>query len=160
MNLDKLMLKNPNLTINKFNCYKIFFICLLETIKLYDDFVIPKSILCKVAIIDSSELLALEAEFLQKVDYSVYIEEAEFFKYKLKLKGLYEGIIKAQFEQQPKPERQTISLLNKQKNECNNAADNVVSYECFKRKCSYFSNENNDSNDFLKDTTSKNFCEL
>jgi len=94
MNLDKLMLKNVELTINKYNCYKIFFASLLETNKIYDDYVIPKNILCKVALIDSKELISLEAEFLQQVNYNLYIEENEFLKYKIKLINLQDKIKK------------------------------------------------------------------
>lgn len=92
MNLDKLMLKNNNFTINKSNCHRIFFLSLLETNKLYDDFVIPKSFLCKVALIDSKELISLEAEFLQRLEYDLYIEESHFASYKSKLDILQQRI--------------------------------------------------------------------
>lgn len=89
MNLDKLLLKDKNLVINKFNCYKIFFACLIETNKLYDDYVIPRDFLCKVGLIDKTELTNLEAEFLNRSGYCLYIRENEFFAYKTKLINLF-----------------------------------------------------------------------
>ena len=152
MNLDKLMLNNENLSINKLNCYKVFFASLLVTNKLYDDFVIPKSILCKVALIDSSELISLEAEFLQKVSYNIFIEEAEFFKYKLKLKSLHDKI-KKEIEKQ----KEEKEIGEKQLKENNNGL------QSFKRKCCYFnyansySDNSDNGNEYLDNN---NFCEL
>lgn len=86
------MLKNNNFSINKSNCHKIFLAGLLETNKLYDDFVIPKSFLCKVALIDAKELIGLEAEFLQRLGYHLYVEESDFQSYKSKLDCLKQRV--------------------------------------------------------------------
>jgi len=77
---------------------------LLETNKLYDDFVIPKNFLCKVALIDAKELISLEAEFLQRLEYNLYIEESDFLSYKSKLNSL-QLRIQIELEAQ-KPERE------------------------------------------------------
>ncbi len=90
MNLDKFLLKNPKLIINKYNCYKIFFLCLLETNKLLDDFNIPDKILYKIGILKTNELILLESEFLYKIEYSLFIHEKDFFNYKIKLENLFE----------------------------------------------------------------------
>jgi hypothetical protein len=150
MNLDKLMLNNENLSINKFNCYKVFFASLLVTNKLYDDFVIPKSILCKVALIDSSELISLEAEFLQKVSYNIYIEEAEFFKYKLKLQSLHDKI-KKEIEKQ----KEEKEISEKQLKENNNGL------QSFKWKCCHFNYDNSDNdNEYLDNNKTFGSCNL
>ena len=143
MNLDKLMLNNNNITINKLNCHKIFFASLVETNKLYDDFVIPKNILCKVALIESSELISIEAEFLQKVNYNLYIEENQFLKYKLKLNNLYEKKkieLNINKEEEERKEKQKVEQMEK----------------VFKSKCFYY---NYVSADF-SNNTNNNFCEL
>lgn len=147
MNLDKLMLSNQNFTINRFNCYKLFFLSLLATNKLYDDYVIPKSILCKVALIDSSELISLESEFLQKVNYNLFIEEAEFNKYKLKLNNLHDKI---KIEIEKKKEEEEI------KNKQNKFIKDDL--QIFKRKCSYLNYINNAYNADI--SNNNNICKL
>jgi len=44
--------------------------------------------LCKAALIDAEELIGLEAEFLQRLEYDLYIEENDFLSYKCKLNSL------------------------------------------------------------------------
>ena len=90
MNLDKLISINQELKINKYNCYKIFFVCLIETNKLYDDFIVPRKALCNAGLINSNEFLFIESEFLEKIKYNLYNEERDFFEYKKKLSNLYE----------------------------------------------------------------------
>jgi len=153
MNLDKLMLNNQNLTINKFNCYKIFFVSLLETNKLYDDFIIPKNILCKVALIDSSELLILESEFLQKINYYLYIEENEFFKYKININNLYQKI--------------KIDSEKEKKNQEINKKQRKETFEHINKKCGIYNfNKALSNNNFITSNyninnfNNKSFLEL
>lgn len=89
MNLDKFLLKNPKFIINKYNCYKIFFSSLLETNKLYDDFNIPNNFLYKVGLLKGNELKSLELEFLERIDFNIFIEENNFFEYRKKLENLF-----------------------------------------------------------------------
>ena len=52
--------------------------------------IIPNKFLCKVGLIRTNELLNLESEFLSFVDFNLFIEDSEFFKYKNKLDNLYQ----------------------------------------------------------------------
>lgn len=85
MNLDKFMLANKDFKLNKNNCHKLFLACLIETLKVYSDFVTPDNVLCLLGLVDVSEMIAIEKEFLQRVDYNLFIYEKDFFSYKEKL---------------------------------------------------------------------------
>ena len=130
MNLDKFMVKTNFLIINKYNCFKIFLASLIETNKLYDDYVLPKKLLCMVGFIESKDLLNIEEEFLKNLNYNLFIEENEFLNYKIKLNNLY-------------------------KLKCNNLINipTVEEISCkkinvFKPKCGYAAGFNNATYDF------------
>jgi hypothetical protein len=142
MNLDKFLSKNTRLVINKYNCNKIFFLSLLETYKLYDDFLIADKFLCKVGLIKPNELINLESEFLSFMDYDLFIEDNEFFIYKNKLDNLFKLRISINYEEN-----------NKSAEDSKNNSDDINNKNTFSNKyidinnneiC--YSDSNSDSN--------------
>ena len=91
MNLDKLLAKKFVLT--ETNVHKTFFICMMETQKYYEDINFKNKDYAKIAGITVEELLELELEFLNYLDFNLHIKEYDFLVYKRKLKNLYDQII-------------------------------------------------------------------
>ena len=89
MNLDKLLSKNFILTDT--NIHKVFFICMMETQKYYDDINFTNKNYAKICGITTDELLELEIEFMNHIDFNLYIKEEDFLKYKNKLQKLYQS---------------------------------------------------------------------
>lgn len=91
MNLDKLLEKN--FILSSANIHKVFFICMMETQKYYSDENFKNKDYAKVCGISTDELLELELEFMNYMDFDIYIKEEDFTKYKMKLQNLYEKSI-------------------------------------------------------------------
>ena len=91
MNLDKLLAKKFVLT--ETNVHKTFFICMMETQKYYEDINFKNKDYAKIGGITVEELLELELEFLNYLDFNLHIKEYDFLVYKRKLKNLYDQII-------------------------------------------------------------------
>lgn len=91
MNLDKLLSKNFILTDT--NIHKVFFICMMETQKYYEDENFTNKDYAKICGITTDELLELELEFLNYLDFNIFIKDEEYFKYKDNLKNLYESSV-------------------------------------------------------------------
>ena len=89
MNLDKLLANKFILTST--NIHKVFFTCMMETQKYYDDESFTNKVYAKTCGISTKELLALEFEFMNYIDFNIYIKEEDFFQYKNKLQSLYES---------------------------------------------------------------------
>lgn len=87
MNLDKLLSKNFILTEN--NVRKVILICIIETQKYYEDINLTNKDYAKIGGITSDELLSLEIEFLNIIDFNLYINEKEFNEYKEKLNDVW-----------------------------------------------------------------------
>ena len=86
MNLDKLLANNFILTTE--NVHKVFFLCMMETQKYYDDEYFKNKDYSKVSGISTKELLELELEFLNNLNFSIFIKDDDYNKYKQKLQDL------------------------------------------------------------------------
>ena len=89
MNLDKLLASDFILSYT--NVHKVFFICMMETQKYYDDINFTNKNYAKICGITTDELLELEIEFMNHIDFNLYIKEEDFLKYKNKLQKLYQS---------------------------------------------------------------------
>jgi len=89
MNLDKLLTNKFILTST--NIHKIFFTCMMETQKYYDDESFTNKVYAKTCGISTKELLELELEFMNYIDFNIYIKDEDFFQYKRKLQSVYES---------------------------------------------------------------------
>ena len=87
MNLDKLLTKNFILTFE--NIHKAFFMCMMETQKYYEDENFKNKDYAKVCGITTDELLELELEFMNYMDFNIHITNEEYINYKNKMKKLY-----------------------------------------------------------------------
>jgi len=87
MNLDKLLTKKFILTSE--NIHKAFFICMMETQKYYEDENFKNKDYAKVCGITTDELLELELEFMNYMDFNINIKDEEYINYKNKLQNLY-----------------------------------------------------------------------
>ena len=91
MYFDKILAKKFILTEN--NIHKVFFICMMEVHKFYSDVVFPNKDYAKLCGINTEELLELELEFLNYLDFNMNISEDDFFAYRKKLKKYFKTYI-------------------------------------------------------------------
>ena len=87
MNMDKLLSKNFILTPT--NIHKVFFICMMETQKYYSDENYKNKDYAKICGITVEELLELELEYMNYMDFNIFIKDEDYKKYKKNLKNLY-----------------------------------------------------------------------
>ena len=87
MNLDKLLSKKFILTLA--NIHKVFFLCMMETHKYYRDENYKNKDYAKICGITTEELLELELEFMNYMDFNIFIKDEDFKKYKKKMKKLH-----------------------------------------------------------------------
>lgn len=80
MNLDKLLVKNFILT--QQNVKRVLFTCIVITHKFYEDDVYTNKDLSEIGGISEKELLLLENEFLEIIEYKLFISDESFIKYK------------------------------------------------------------------------------
>ena len=88
MNLDKLLEKN--FILSSANIHKVFFICMMETQKYYSDENFKNTDYAKICGISPDELLELELEFMNYMNFDIYIKDDDFIQYKKKLQNLIE----------------------------------------------------------------------
>ena len=88
MYFDKILAKKFILTEN--NIHKVFFICMMEVQKFYNDVVFPNKDCAKLCGISTEELLELELEFFNYLDFNMNISDDDYFAYKKKLKKYFE----------------------------------------------------------------------
>ena len=88
MNLDKILAKNFVLT--EKNVHKTFFICMMEVHKFFNDVTFRNNDYAKLCGISTKELLQLELEFMDFVDYNMNITEENYFAYEKKMKKYFE----------------------------------------------------------------------
>ena len=86
MNLDKLL--GSHFILTEENVHKVFFICMMETQKYYDDEYFKNKDYSKVSGISTKELLELELEFMKYIDFNIFIKDEDYFKYKSQLQEL------------------------------------------------------------------------
>lgn len=87
MNLDKLLTKNFILTSE--NIHKAFFMCMMETQKYYEDESFKNKDYAKVCGISTEELLQLELEFMNYMEFNMHITNEDYINYKNKLQHFY-----------------------------------------------------------------------
>lgn len=87
MNLDKLLTKNFILTSE--NIHKAFFMCMMETQKYYEDENFKNKDYAKVCGISTEELLQLELEFMNYMEFNLHITNEDYINYKNKLQNFY-----------------------------------------------------------------------
>ena len=87
MYLDKI-LANKFVVSDK-NIHKIFFLCIMEAQKFYEDVNFNNKDYAKLCGISHEELLELELEFMDLIDYKFSIPDDEFFTYKKGLKKIF-----------------------------------------------------------------------
>ena len=88
MYFDKILAKDFILT--EKNIHKTFFICMMEVQKYYNDVPFTNKDFAKLIGISTEELLELELEFLEIVDYNMNIPEEKYLEYKKRLKKYFE----------------------------------------------------------------------
>ena len=88
MILDKILAKNFVLT--EKNVHKTFFICMMEVHKFFNDVTFRNNDYAKLCGISTKELLQLELEFMDFVDYNMNITEENYFAYEKKMKKYFE----------------------------------------------------------------------
>ena len=91
MNLDKLLAKD--FVLSKKNYYKVIYICMMITHKFYDDNTYNNKDYAKFIGVSAEELLEMEMEFLNTVDFNLFIPVEEFQNYKQKLSDFFNNNI-------------------------------------------------------------------
>ena len=91
MNLDKLLAKD--FILSKKNYYKVIYICMMITHKFYDDNTYNNKDYAKFIGVTAEELLEMEMEFLNTVDFNLFISVEEFQNYKQKLSDFFNNNI-------------------------------------------------------------------
>jgi hypothetical protein len=87
MNIDKILAKEFILTSD--NVKNILFTCMVITQKYYEDEYFNDKDYSKILKINTKKLIEMEVELLVLIDYSLYISEEEFNKYKNNMKNIW-----------------------------------------------------------------------
>ena len=87
MNIDKI-LSNNNFMLTYQNINRLFYTCLMVTQKYYGDNSYNNKLYADLVGISCDELLDMEMEYMNLVDYQLFIKEDEFQKYKRKMSEL------------------------------------------------------------------------
>ena len=89
MNIDKLLEKEFILT--DVNVKNVLFICMIITQKNYEDENFNDKDYAKILDVSTEELLNMELNFLEFIDFSLYISQEEFNKYVLKMEKIWKS---------------------------------------------------------------------
>ena len=76
-----------NITLTKFNIHRILFAAILIAVKYNEDSFYENSYYAQIAGIKNKELKVIEYTFLELNDFNVYVNKAEFERYKQKLES-------------------------------------------------------------------------
>ena len=87
MYFDKILAKKFILT--EKNIHKTFFICMMEVHKFYNDITFSNKDYSKLCGISTEELLELELEFMNYVDFNMNITDNKYLDYKERLKNYF-----------------------------------------------------------------------
>ena len=87
MNIDKLLSKEFILTEN--NIKNVLFTCMVITQKNYEDINCTDKDYAKILNVSAEELLNMELDFLEYIDFSLYISQEKFDEYKLKIHNFW-----------------------------------------------------------------------
>ena len=80
MVLDKFL--TSKIILSQSNVHKVFFICLMETHKFFDDNTFTNKDYAKMCGVSVDELLKMEIYFLESINFNLFIKDDEFKKYK------------------------------------------------------------------------------
>ncbi len=80
MVLDKFL--SSKIILSESNVHKIFFICIMETHKFFDDNTFTNKDYAKMCGVSVDELLKMEIYFLESINFNLFIKDDEFKKYK------------------------------------------------------------------------------
>jgi hypothetical protein len=80
MVLDKFL--TSKIILSQSNVHKVFFICLMETHKFFDDNTFTNKDYAKMCGVSVEELLNMEIYFLECINFNLFIKDDEFKKYK------------------------------------------------------------------------------
>lgn len=83
MNIDKILSKEFILTED--NVKNVLFTCMVITQKNYEDINYTDKDYAKILNVSAEELLNMELDFLEYIDFSLYISQEKFDEYKLKI---------------------------------------------------------------------------
>ena len=89
MNIDKLLAKEFILTDD--NVKNVLFICMVITQKNYEDENYNDKDYAKILDVSTEELLNMELNFLEFIDFSLYISQEEFNKYVLNMEQIWKS---------------------------------------------------------------------
>ena len=89
MNIDKLLDKEFILT--DVNVKNVLFICMIITQKNYEDENFNDKDYAKILDVSTEELINMELNFLEFIDFSLYISQEEFNKYVLKMEQIWKS---------------------------------------------------------------------
>ena len=87
MNIDKILAKQ--FILNSDNVKNILFTCMVVTQKYYEDVIFNDKDYSKIGGYKTEDLINMEVEFLELLDFSLHINEEEFIKYKTKMVSLW-----------------------------------------------------------------------
>ena len=80
MVLDKFL--SSKIILSESNVHKIFFICIMETHKFFDDNTFTNKDYAKMCGVSVDELLKMEIYFLESINFNLFIKDDDFIKYK------------------------------------------------------------------------------
>ena len=87
MNIDKILSKQ--FILNSDNVKNLLFTCMVVTQKYYEDVIFNDKDYSKIGGYKTEELINMEVEFLELLDFSLHIKGEEFIKYKSKMITLW-----------------------------------------------------------------------
>ena len=88
MNLDKL-LNSKKIILNERNVENIMFTCMVITQKYYEDEIFSDKDYSKLKNIDYDDLINMQMDFLEKINYSLLINKDDLEQYKIKMKRVW-----------------------------------------------------------------------
>ena len=91
MNIDKLLSKEFILTSD--NVKNVLFTCMIITQKYYEDENFTDKDYSKIVRLNPKELIKMEIEFLSMIDFSLYISDDDFLKYKGKIEDIWRSTL-------------------------------------------------------------------
>ena len=80
MVLDKFL--SSKIILSESNVHKVFFTCLMETHKFFDDNTFTNKDYAKMCGVSVDDLLKMEIYFLESINFNLFIKDDDFIKYK------------------------------------------------------------------------------
>ena len=88
MNLDKL-LNSKKIILNDKNVENILFTCMVITQKYYEDVIFSDKDYSKLKNIEYDDLINIQMDFLETINYSLLINKDDLEQYKIKMKRVW-----------------------------------------------------------------------